>query len=313
MTQANPDRRVLWLVLALLGLPALLAAADAGWLRLQKRNNLTIESSGVARQALVYVPESYDRNRPAPLVLSLHGGAGWPTQQRDLSGWNHLADEHGFLVAYPAGLDVGGMTGWRAMRPDAALERDVLFISDLIDTLSSRYQVDPARIYVNGMSNGGGMSFVLSCTLHERFAAVGMVGAAYMLPWDWCPDPRPMPMISFHGTGDTAAPYAGGATWVSPDILPSIPEWTASWARRNRCRPDAVDIAVADDVDLRTYTGCAEGADVALYTAYGAGHTWPGSRPLPEWFLGPTSRSVDATAEMWAFFQRHKQTPGGAL
>ena len=54
--------------------------------------------------------------------------------------------------------------------------RDVRFISELIDKLEAAYNIDPARIYANGFSNGGGMAFVLSCTLSDRIAAVGMVG-----------------------------------------------------------------------------------------------------------------------------------------
>ena len=63
------------------------------------------------------------------------------------------------------------------------------FISALIDRLEASYNIDPARIYANGLSNGGGMSFVLSCTLSDRIAAVGVVAAAETLPWSWCTGP----------------------------------------------------------------------------------------------------------------------------
>jgi polyhydroxybutyrate depolymerase len=62
---------------------------------------------------------------------------------------------------------------------------------------------------------------------------------------------------------------------------------------------------IAADVMRREYTHCAQDATVALYIIQGGGHTWPGGGPLPEWFAGPTSRSIDASAEMWAFFQAH--------
>jgi polyhydroxybutyrate depolymerase len=44
---------------------------------------------------------------------------------------------------------------------------DVIFISELIDKLEASYNIDPARIYANGLSNGGGVTFALSCTLSE--------------------------------------------------------------------------------------------------------------------------------------------------
>ena len=62
------------------------------------------------------------------------------------------------------------------MGGEPGLTRDVRFISELIDTLEAAYNIDPARIYANGLSNGGGMAFVLSCTLSDRIAAVGHGG-----------------------------------------------------------------------------------------------------------------------------------------
>jgi polyhydroxybutyrate depolymerase len=47
-------------------------------------------------------------------------------------------------------------------------------------------------------------------------------------------------------------------------------------------------------------------APVVLYTVQGGGHAWPGGEPLPKWLVGPTTRSIDATELMWAFFQEHR-------
>jgi polyhydroxybutyrate depolymerase len=47
---------------------------------------------------------------------------------------------------------------------------------------------------------------------------------------------------------------------------------------------------------------------VVLYTVRGGGHTWPGGSPLPEWFVGRTTASIDATSLMWAFFSEHPLT-----
>ena len=71
-------------------------------------------------------------------------------------------------------------------------------------------------------------------------------------------------------------------------------------------RTDPVDSVVAADVTRREYTNCADDAAVVLYTIQGGGHTWPGGKPLPEWLVGPTSHSVDATSQMWAFFREHR-------
>jgi len=291
---------VIGAVLVLIGLPAVLALINAVTFYGRNRNNGSIVSSGQTREYLLYVPRSYDRAKPTPLVISMHGAGGWPVQQMELSEWNRLAESQGFIVVYPSGIGSAGPRVWHVGQG-----RDVRFISELIDKLEAAYNIDPARIYANGLSNGGDMAFVLSCTLSDRIAAVGMVAAAHLLPWSWCTDRRPVPMIAFHGTADRMAPYNGGASWVAPESFPNIPAWTAKWARRNRCAPDPVESAVAADVIRREYTNCTEGAAVVFYTIRGGGHSWPGGGPLPEWFVGPTSRSIDATSQMWSFFRAH--------
>ena len=222
-----------------------------------------------------------------------------------------MADAHGFIVVYPSGTTLrGGGTGvlpkvWRAS-PEAVMA-DVRFISELIDTLEAAYNIDPTRIYANGLSNGGRMAFELSCRLSHRIAAVGTVAAAQDLPWSWCADTLPVPMISFHGTADPLVPYEGrGPSWLSPQPFPSVTEWTANWARRNRCAPNPIESVVAADVNRLEYTDCVENAAVVLYTVLDGGHTWPGGRPMPEWIVGTTTRSIDATRQMWAFFGEHR-------
>ena len=295
---------VITTVLILISLPVVLALTEAVSFYVVNRTNGTIVSSGQKREYLLYVPRSYDRAKPTPLVISMHGAALWPTAQMETSQWNTVAERHGFIVVYPSGIEGKGPTVWHVDH-GAGLMRDVKFISELIDTLGAAWNIDPARIYANGLSNGGGMSFVLSCTLSHRIAAVGMVAAALTLPWRWCTDHRAVPMIAFHGTADPVTPYKGGTSWISSRAFPDIPTWTANWARRNRCGANPVESVIAADVTRREYTNCADNATVVLYTVQGGGHSWPGGKPLPEWMVGPTSRSVDASSQMWAFFRQH--------
>jgi len=300
-----PDRRfALGAALVLIALPAIVAPIEAVAFYSANRDNGSFVSSGEKREYVLYVPRSYDRSRPTPLVISMHGAGLWGAAQRDISRWNELADMKGFIVVYPSGVGGSGVRIWRA-EPGEGLTKDVRFISDLIDTLSASYNIDSTRIYANGLSNGGGMSFALSCTLSDRIAAVGMVGAAQTLPWRWCTDERPVPVISFHGTADPDVPYNGGPSWISPRPFPNVPRWSANWAKRNRCGDNPLESKVAGDVTRREYTGCAADAAVVLYTIQGGGHTWPGGMPLPEWFVGRTTRSIDATSLMWAFFVAH--------
>ncbi|MEO7742000.1 MAG: PHB depolymerase family esterase [Usitatibacter sp.] len=298
---------VLGVVLACIGLPALAVIAAAASHYVANRATGTIVSSGKERPYIVHLPPGYDPAKPTPLVISLHGALGWPSIQMKVTGWNRVADEHGFIAVYPAGQGGATRVWYQQGASNPSRMPDVVFISELIDKLAATYNIDPARIYANGFSNGGGMSFALSCTLSHRIAAIGAVGAANTLPWAWCSDRTPVPMIAFHGTGKREVPYHGGKAliWKGGEF-PSIPEWTAKWARRNGCGATPADSRVRPDVMRREYSGCAKDATVVLYTIEDGGHTWPGgAEEVSEWLLGRHSRSIDASETMWAFFREH--------
>jgi len=293
-------------VLACVALPPLLVLVSAASSYSENRTTGTIRTSaGETREFILHVPASYDAGRPTPLVISIHGAMNWPSFQMALSQWNRVADEHGFIVVYPAG-DGGGPKVWhlRGLETKRRQAPDIVFISELIDTLAARYNIDRARVYANGLSNGGGMTFALSCTLADKIAAFGPLASAVTDAIDWCESGAPV--IAFHGTADPLTPYEGGKVFIAPMAFPSIPQWIAGWARRNGCAPGPVDSAVNADVTKREYVGCANGADTLLYTVKGAGHQWFGGMQGPEWLLGPFSRSVDASRVMWEFFRQHR-------
>lgn len=265
----------------------------------------TLKVAGEAREYLLYQPKGYDPSKPAPLVISLHPAMSWPSAEMALSGWNRLADEQGFLVVYPAGPGSGPHTWLMEGRTHPEAMPDVRFLSGLIDHLSAAYKVDPRRIYADGLSNGGGMAFALACARSERIAAVGMVSAARTLDWHWNPGCRPVPMIAFHGTADRIVPYLGGRTPVGPDVFPSVPDFTAGWAHWNGCIAPPQASMPAPGVRRLQYLDASGDARVVLVTLEGGGHQWPGGRPLPTFLVGPYSRDIDATREMWAFFRDH--------
>ena len=302
-------RWALGAALALIGLPVVMVPIDAVAWYSANADNGSFVSSGVKREYLVYVPKSYDSMKPTPLVISMHGAGLWGAAQKDMSQFNRVADREGLIVVYPSGIGGRGVRVWHE-EEGPGLPRDVKFISELIDTLEAHYNIDPARIYANGLSNGGGMSFVLSCTLSDRIAAVGLVASAQLLPFKWCTDRHPVPMIDFHGTSDPEAAYRGGTSWVVPGNkrFPDQLAWTANWGERNGCAPKPRDSVIAADVTRRVYTNCANNADVQLYTIQGGGHTWPGGGHHPEWFVGRMSYSIDASKVMWAFFREHPLT-----
>jgi polyhydroxybutyrate depolymerase len=293
---------VILVILGLLMLGALIIAVLFSWL---DETNGKIVSSGQDRTYLLFVPTTYDPSTPTPLVISIHGFAEWPAHQMQISGWNDLADEYGFIVVYPSGT--GFPRRWRAsgQAGDSGDPMvDVFFISELIDELGRQYNIDPARVYANGLSNGGGLSYVLGCTLSDRIAAVGSVSGAYVYPLDECNPSRPVPMIAFHGTGDPIVPYQGGPSRDSGISFPVIPDWMAARAELNACDGSPAELPASGEASGIRYSGCAQEADVVLYTIHGGGHAWPGGEPMPAWIVGYTTQDINATRVMWEFFRR---------
>jgi polyhydroxybutyrate depolymerase len=290
-----------------IGIPiVLLLTANAAFWMLDKTNG-TVVSSGVTRRYILYVPKSYERRKATPLVISIHPAATWPAVEMAISGWNDLAERYRFIVVYPAG---GGVVfGGFGPGPDVwyGEPEDVKFVSDLIDRLQGEYNIDPNRIYANGMSNGGDMAIVLSCQLPDRIAAVGSVAGAYPQSEDLCANSKPVPVVMFHGTADKLAPYRGGKSPIAPFPFANVQEWTERLARRNKCAGNPVDSRIAPSVRRLAYTNCA--ADVVLYTLESGGHTWPGGKHLAEWIAGPTIDDISATKVMWKFFAEHPRKP----
>ena len=292
------------IILVLCALAVFLYIKIKAWTTNESTGRLT--SSGESRSYLLYVPDSYRRRTPTALVIALHGYASKPSDIEFTSRWNDLADQEGFIVVYPSASF--SPKRWRSSvsgSPEKSTLLDVQYISDLIDHLETKFNIDPNRVYVNGISQGGGMTYVIACQLADRVAAVGSVAGAYTYQFAQCKPSRPMPVIAFHGDEDPIVPYLGaGSTGYYFTLLPA-PDWAAWWAEHNRCSETST-VSQASEVDRTDYQDCDDGADVVFYTIFGGGHTWPGdpsSTDSPEW--GYTTHQIDATALMWEFFKEH--------
>jgi polyhydroxybutyrate depolymerase len=273
----------------------------------------TVVSDDRERCYHLYVPPGYDPSEPAPVVVSMHGFLSNPNSQAAISGWHRLADREGFLVVYPQGTSFpkrwnAGVT-WGAAPVD-----DVQFFRRMLDDLSTVAAVDRSRVYVNGLSNGGGMAVRIACEASEQVAAIGLVAAA-VVGLENCNPSRPVPAMAFHGTADPVVPYEGGdmrghvLPWGAdltdaPVYFVGAEEWAAIWAMDNGCNPTPAVIPTRGDVRGVQYASCDQDAVVILYTIVDGGHTWPGGAPIPG--VGKTSTDIDASEEMWRFFEAYR-------
>ena len=283
------------------------ASAEASW------TARTLVSGGLKRCYYLYAPPTYGSSQPLPVVFSFHGWLSNPESQALISGWHKLAKQEGFLVVYPQGQKFPQRWDSGETWGDSDVD-DVQFFRDMLEDLSSIASVDRSRIYVNGFSNGGGMTVRLGCEAADLMAAMGTVAGAIVSMED-CHPSRPVPLMAFHGTADPIVYYEGGDMrgWLmrwgasltdSPTYFVGVEDWTATWAESNGCEPTPEAIPPQDDVSRVRYTGCDRNAQVLLYTIDGGGHTWPGGWPIPA--VGKTSEDIDATEELWAFLQQYR-------
>jgi polyhydroxybutyrate depolymerase len=250
--------------------------------------------TGESRELIVHIPP---HPKPAMrLVVDFHGATSNMQQQDVYTGFDRLADQEGFVVATPNGIDAA-VRQWRFL--DAA---DIDFAKAIVATLARDACVDRTHAYATGISSGGAMTTSLACRASDVFAGFGPVAAEFYND-AYCGAARPRPLIIFHGTADPVVPYAGGPVATNRGFSVSNTEQTAAkWAEHNRCTSGPVTTHLGSEVTRLRWNGCA--APVVLYRIDGGGHTWPGGTVDVD-RLGLTTHQVSATDEMWKFFSQY--------
>ena len=142
------------------------------------------------RRYLVHAPRGKTGGRPRPLVLVLHGCRQDNRDIEKISGFNDLADRHGFLVAYPfitsyRGLRNKNCWGWWFQREIHAGAGEVEDLWRIVEEIGERYPVDPRRIHVTGLSSGAGMAVAMMVAHADKIASGAVVAE---LPYAEKPD-----------------------------------------------------------------------------------------------------------------------------
>lgn len=241
---------------------------------------LSIEHDGVDRTFIVHVPSDLDTAAAVPLVVDMHGLTSSATAQASLSGWRQKADEEGFIVVHPQGLNAswngGDLCCGTSQRQGVD---DEGFIRAMVADIASRTCIDAKRIYATGLSNGGAMSHLLACNAADLFAASAPVSMGNgTRP---CEPSRPISVVMTRGTRDTLVSFNGG-------LFPSAQADFEQWAELNGCQgePEPVDEL------CEVFTECEGSVEVKL-CALDAGHV-----------LYDNSQDFSVPDVVWETFER---------
>lgn len=295
----------------------------------------TVKNSFGSRDYKLWLATGYQKEKPVPLVLMLHGCMQKAEDLAALAGMNDLADENNFLVAYPQQVATANPLGcwnWFDPKHQSRDAGEPALIAAVVQDIRSAYSIDGKRIYVVGISAGGAMAVVMAATYPELFAGLGvMAGVEYKAGTtvegglasmkSGGPDPnqqgllafqamqqglgaakKRMPVIAFHGTKD---PYLNP---LNTDQL------IAQWAQTNDYLDDGKDndsVSIQSPLETKgavpngysyTRSQYKDGNGRLLMEKWiveGLGHAWSGS-PIANQFAD--AKGPKASAETWRFF-----------
>ncbi|WP_213772950.1 phospholipase [Bradyrhizobium sp. dw_78] len=167
------------------------------------------DQSGPGRRGgfSLYVPEYYMPDRAWPLVMALHGGSG---NGRDFL-WNWLRDARSFgaiLVAPTATAGAPNKTTWALMGEDT----DTANLIRILDRVRSRWNIDPERLLLTGMSDGGTFCYVSGLEAASPFTHLAPVAATFHPLMAETADAerlRGLPIYLAHGRLDWMFPVQG--------------------------------------------------------------------------------------------------------
>jgi polyhydroxybutyrate depolymerase len=268
-----------------------------------------LSDQGKLRTYYMYTPKSYHSDSPMPLVLVFHGDDGSGRSIADVTRFNDLAEQKGFIVVYPDGLN----HRW-SIRGTHTKVSDVSFVSALINHLEQVRNIDKNKIYATGFSRGAILTQALACQLPDKIAAFGSVAGA--LPTrikPSCQPQNPISMFMINGTNDQDVHYEGDDL-DQKGALASVPETVNFWKAHDQCKAltPVQQKANSDDssdrfkVKTAQFSGCVGGAEVVQLSVVDGGHFWPGGTTQdPQLKQVNNQLGFSATQAMWDFFQRH--------
>jgi poly(hydroxyalkanoate) depolymerase family esterase len=257
----------------------------------------------------------------------LHGCKQEPDDFAAATRMNALAEEHGFVVAYPAQAQQANVSrcwNWFQAEHQQRDAGEPSLIAGITREVVAAYGVNARRVYVAGLSAGGAMAAVMGTTYPELYAAVGIhSGLAYAAARDLpsafaamrgqkskrrqkprgAASAQAVPTIVFHGDSDTT---------VHPSNVDELTEQAAPRASHevHDSRTKHEGRVERGDIGGRAYTRTTyrdRGGKTIMeqWLVHGAAHAWFGGSAEGS-YSDPSG--PDASREMLRFFLQHEKS-----
>ena len=275
----------------------------------------------------LYVPSGYTVGEAVPLVVMLHGCTQNPNNFVAGTYMNVLAEEHTFLVAYPAQAQNANISKCWTWFENADQQRgrgEPSLIGGITRQIVDEYDVDADRVYVAGMSAGGAMAAIMGEAYPDLYAAVGVhsglaPGAAHDLSSAFTAirggspggvvsarrvageSARTVPTIVFHGYRDTTVHPRNGDRFIA-HFANTSGNQESEEAPVLRARVRQGQVPDGHSYTCSTYHDPSDRAVVERWNVTDLGHAWSGGS-LPGSYTDP--KGHDASAEMVRFFDQH--------
>lgn len=308
-------------LISVAGLLALIACSTTTSPPLPGLSEHSLVSAGIERTYQLYRPASATNNAPAVFVLHGSRGSGREIQAMVGAGFEKLADQYGFIVVYPDGVE-NHWNDCRASADYAANTRNIndpLFFEELIDELVGTQSIDRAQTFITGLSNGGHLVYRIALEKPALFKAYAALIAS--LPEERnldCGQTRQaVNMLIMNGTEDPINLYKGGLVTIAGNSsrgpVMSTRETALYWAglAGHRRPPEVHTFAERDgdettSVSQKTWSG--EGHHtVSLITLQGSGHVFParGVTIPPKYaaIVGKAAGDIEGAQEIIRFFR----------